>query len=90
MQSYTSMKRTLLYTCVQCEGFEVAVVKDATAAKVPEGDGYAAVAMRGGLTLTGLGIMHHAFPTISEAFFWACADIPPDPMLGLVVLAQRA
>ena len=50
----------------------------------------AAVAMRGGLTLTNLGTMHHAFPTISEVFFWACADIPPDPMVGLVVLSQRA
>ncbi len=50
----------------------------------------AAVAMRGGLTLKDLGTMHHAFPTISEVFFWACADIPPDPMVGLVVLSQRA
>ncbi|MDA2919052.1 NAD(P)/FAD-dependent oxidoreductase [Desulfobacterota bacterium AH_259_B03_O07] len=50
----------------------------------------AAVAMRGGLTLKDIGTMHHAFPTISEVFFWACADIPPDPMLGLVVLSQRA
>ncbi len=50
----------------------------------------AAVAIRGGLTLTDLGTMHHAFPTISEVFFWACADIPPDPMLGLVVLSQKA
>jgi len=50
----------------------------------------AAVAMRGGLTLKDIGTMHHAFPTISEVFFWACADIPPDPMIGLVVLSQRA
>lgn len=50
----------------------------------------AAVAIRGGLTLKDIGTMHHAFPTISEVFFWACADIPPDPMLGLVVLSQRA
>ena len=49
----------------------------------------AAVAMRGRLTLTDLGTMHHAFPTISEAFFWACADIPPDPMVGLVALSQK-
>ncbi len=50
----------------------------------------AAVAMRGGLTIKDLATTHHAFPTTSEAFFWACAEIPPDPIVGLVVLSQKA
>lgn len=50
----------------------------------------AAVAMRGGLTRTEVGAMHHVFPTLSDAIFWACADLPPDPMLSLMMLSASA